>query len=116
MIIKLRRENVVSSLLGKDWGELEVFGKKDNLGFGSFGSYCKFDGSGETSDDWRSKQSKAGFILNDLLDSSVFPSSADKSRLLFPLVVFIKVGVGDGININMIRRLSGRLVEGCCVV
>lgn len=49
-------------------------------------------------------------IMNNSLDSSEFLSLIDKSRFLFPLVIFVEMRVGDGIYINVVRGLSGRFV------
>lgn len=106
---------MASSLFGEDRGEQRIFRRKDNLGFGSFGSYCKFRGGGEASNHQKSERSKVKAITDDSLNGLEFPCSIDESKLFFPLIIFRKARVSDGIYINMARGSgegsAGRVVS-----
>lgn len=51
-------------------------------------------------------------IADDLLDGLELSGLVDKGGFLFPLVIFIKMGVSDGIYVNMVRRSGRRFVGG----
>lgn len=114
MVIWLERRDMVSGFFWKDRGELEVFWRKDDYRFCSFSSNYKFSGGSKASDDWEFQWSEARSIMNDLLDGPMFLSLVNENRLFFPLVVFIKVKVCDGVNVNVMRR-SGRGSVGAVV-
>jgi len=98
---------MVCGLLSEYRGELGVFRGKSDFGFGSFCSYSKFGGGGEAGNYWGSHGDKTGATLNDPIEGSVFASSVDVGRLLFPLIVLEEARVGDGVHVDVARGTSG---------
>jgi len=112
VVIGSGRRNMVCGLLSEYGGELGVFRGKSNFGFGSFCSYSEFGGGGEAGDYRGSHGDKTGAAPDDPIEGSVFASSVDVGRLLFPLIVLEEVRVGDGVYIDMVRGTSGGSEEG----
>ena len=111
VVIRSGRRDVVRSFFSEDQGKLGVFGGKSGFGFSRFCGCGKFCSGGEVGDYWGSHGNKTGAASDDSMEGSVFVGSIDVGGVFLPLVKFNKVGIGDGIYVDVVGRASGRFKE-----
>ena len=104
---------MVSGFFREDQSKVSEFGGKGLFRLCLFCGCSKFSGGGDLGYLFFQRGplvEEVGSALNDLMESLVGVSMGQELRFFFPSIVFKESGVGDGIDIDMLRGLVGGLL------